>query len=694
MTWYGLIPGSGRYNIRYANSTNWGNIANLTNSTDFDQYFPSITVDRNGTAHIIWSAQTPPFGNSNILYANSTNWTKTVYITNTSYDDYYPDIMADENGIIHLAWGGRCSESPSDDIIRYANSSNFSNVVNIIDSNTIDNQFYPSLFVDIMGIAHVVWEGNTSSIQYRRIKYANSTNFTNIITLPGVSNYGYERPSLAMDRDGLMHIAFYGKGSCSSSYYNIMYTNSINFNDITNLTCQNSYDQRYPAVAVDSSGIAHIAWHGAQAGIFGSNYVQYTNTTNLSKRNDMTGDMVNEQKYPSVATFGNSVHMVWYRSYRLYYTSNVGSFLAVDITPPSISILSPLSATYSTASIWFNVSLDENASWCGLSIDGAQNITLNSTSNVTNTSYGYMNSLVAEGVHYAIFSCNDTYGNMNVTSPRYFTVSFSQQEGSQPPGGSSGPAFYYPSNASSRTNRSTQVGCSLEITTPRQITMALSKAGWVDILARNYGNMTIYGIEFNFSMPHGWQYHSEGISTLGPGETGKSTLNVTPASAGTFDITVTAVSGNCTASSLFQLDVISAGNGTPSLDASIAGQMMDKAIQAIDEGVGKGLDMHEAEGLLSQSSSRFRNGEYTSAGELAKQAYDTAMKTIEGTRPLSGLPVVTAWVMENALAAGIIILAVIALRRAIILRDKREAVKRKEKEVAVLNVRARKPRKK
>jgi uncharacterized protein (TIGR03790 family) len=696
MAWYGLIPGAGSiYNIRYANSTNWGNTVNVTNTTPYDQYYPSITADRNGTAHIVWWAQTPPSGKSNVLYANSTNWTKTVYITNTtSYDDYYPDVMADENGMVHVAWMGRCDESPSDDIIRYANSSNFSNVVNIIDPNTVDNQFYPSIFVDVMGIVHVVWEGNTAGVQYRRIKYSNSTNFTNIFTLPGVSNYDYQRPSLAMDRDFLMHIAFYGKGSCSSSYDNIMYTNSVNFNDITNLTCQNSYNQRYPVVAVDSSGIAHIAWHGAQAGIFNLDYVQYTNTTNLSKRNDMTGDLVNAQKYPSVAAFGNSVHIVWHRSNRLYYTNNIGSFLAVDIMPPSVSMVSPLSATYSTASVWFNVSLDENASWCGLSIDGAQNITMNSTSNDTNTSYGYMNSSVMEGTHYAIFSCNDTFGNMNVTSPRYFTVSIPEQEGPQPPGGSTGPAFYYPSNASSRTNRSSQEGCPLEIITPRQITMALSKAGWVDVLAKNYGNSTIYGIEFNFSMPHGWQYHSEDIGMLGPGETGKSTLNVTPSTAGSFGITVTAVSGNCTASSLFQLDVISAGNGTPSLDAAIAGQMIDKAMQAIDEGARKGLDMHEAEDLLSQASSRFRNGEYNDAGELAKQAYDAAMKAIEGTKPLSGLSAVISWVMENALAAGIIMFVVIALRRVILLRNRKEAVKRKEKEVAVGNVRTRKPGKK
>ncbi len=89
-----------------------------------------------------------------------------------------------------------------------------------------------------------------------------------------------------------------------------------------------------------------------------------------------------------------------------------------DTSPPEIYIQSPQNNTYGTNSIWFNVTLDEAGSWCGYSLDGAANATMDNQSGNWNSE----NTSMAEGSHYVTFSCNDTAGNMNSSSiTEYFT---------------------------------------------------------------------------------------------------------------------------------------------------------------------------------------------------------------------------------------------------------------------------------
>ena len=90
-----------------------------------------------------------------------------------------------------------------------------------------------------------------------------------------------------------------------------------------------------------------------------------------------------------------------------------------DVVPPQISVISPLNQTYSTSSIDFNVSLNENASWCGFSLDDDVNVSMTINSSLTGANY--LKTGLSVGSHNVVFSCNDTTGNMNSTS-RVFSV--------------------------------------------------------------------------------------------------------------------------------------------------------------------------------------------------------------------------------------------------------------------------------
>jgi len=89
-----------------------------------------------------------------------------------------------------------------------------------------------------------------------------------------------------------------------------------------------------------------------------------------------------------------------------------------DTTPPNITIDSPTNTTYSTASVWANISLSEAGPWCGYSLDTSSNITMSGS----DTSWYKLLTDLSNGSHNIKFYCNDSSGNMGSSSLRYFTV--------------------------------------------------------------------------------------------------------------------------------------------------------------------------------------------------------------------------------------------------------------------------------
>ena len=92
--------------------------------------------------------------------------------------------------------------------------------------------------------------------------------------------------------------------------------------------------------------------------------------------------------------------------------------VTVSAVAPMITIVAPLNQTYTSTTIVFNVSLSEPGSWCGLSLDGTGNKSMTVAGNFAN----YTNSSMTQGSHNVTFYCNDTDGNMNLTSVRYFFI--------------------------------------------------------------------------------------------------------------------------------------------------------------------------------------------------------------------------------------------------------------------------------
>ncbi len=90
--------------------------------------------------------------------------------------------------------------------------------------------------------------------------------------------------------------------------------------------------------------------------------------------------------------------------------------VTVDTQYPVITTISPINESYySSAEIDFNVSLNENADWCGYELDNNPNVTMTKE----NSTYLYNTTTVSQGQHNVTFFCNDSVGNMQSESVEF-----------------------------------------------------------------------------------------------------------------------------------------------------------------------------------------------------------------------------------------------------------------------------------
>jgi hypothetical protein len=85
----------------------------------------------------------------------------------------------------------------------------------------------------------------------------------------------------------------------------------------------------------------------------------------------------------------------------------------LEITPPKISVLSPLNQTYNESSVSLVFNSDKAVNWTSYSLDGQQNITFSGNTNITD---------ISNGVHNVTIYAQDTFGNLGSSQTINFTV--------------------------------------------------------------------------------------------------------------------------------------------------------------------------------------------------------------------------------------------------------------------------------
>jgi hypothetical protein len=87
--------------------------------------------------------------------------------------------------------------------------------------------------------------------------------------------------------------------------------------------------------------------------------------------------------------------------------------IGYGITPPEVSIISPVNKEYNTSNLSLIFTVDKPVDWTGYSLDGKENVTI--TSNTTLTG-------LSGGEHYLTVYANDSFGNTGASQTITFTI--------------------------------------------------------------------------------------------------------------------------------------------------------------------------------------------------------------------------------------------------------------------------------
>ncbi len=249
----------------------------LTDSSD-DESDPRIAVDSSGNSYLTWRKYYENDGEVFWAKVDSSGTDPVVTIeqlTDNEYDDYSRNIVADSSGNSYLTWHG---EDGNDYEVFWAkvDSSGTDPIVTI--EQITDNECYdryPQIAIDPSGNSYLTWHGwdeNNHEIFVAKVDSSGTLIGTEQIT---DNEYNDKHPNIAVDPSGNSYLTWHGgyeradlrygdnDGDTSTSL-EIFWARVDSSGVVTNIEqlTDNDYDDKYPKIAVDSSGNSYLTWHG------------------------------------------------------------------------------------------------------------------------------------------------------------------------------------------------------------------------------------------------------------------------------------------------------------------------------------------------------------------------------------------------------------------------------------------------
>ncbi len=278
--YYAIIAGNPLFNssisssegviVRLAPVTEgWGR-PEVISPTENDSYSPQIAIDAWGNLHVIWE-DTMVYRMWNV---SSGEWSSITIISSESGSNASaPDILVDNSGNIHCIWVGSSSYGGSgtdaDIFYRYLDASTWVwNITTVVSSESNTSSFAPTLAVDLDGNVHVAWyeyNGTNYNIYYKMFNAAISVWGSTVIVseiIPGDSI----DPAIVVDANGKIHLAWsavsaYGaSGADSDIFYRLGNTTAGTWGPTQVVSTQSVSDSIQPTLAVDREGAVYLAW--------------------------------------------------------------------------------------------------------------------------------------------------------------------------------------------------------------------------------------------------------------------------------------------------------------------------------------------------------------------------------------------------------------------------------------------------
>ncbi|MCP8304884.1 MAG: hypothetical protein H3Z50_05395 [archaeon] len=192
----------------------------------------------------------------------------------------------------------------------------------VADPNTV-NQFWPCIAIDSNDDVHVVWAGFGWGVNFdfTNIQYRMRTPSGGWQAQEGVTDVDADQamPSIAIDSNDNVHIAWSGYGwGINTDYKNIQYRmrTSDGWQVQEGVTDNDTSDQFYPCIAIDSNDNVHVVWDGWGWGTYpdGVSNIHYRMraSSGWQAQEEVTDKDVDQDSASIAIDSKDNVHVVWH----------------------------------------------------------------------------------------------------------------------------------------------------------------------------------------------------------------------------------------------------------------------------------------------------------------------------------------------------------------------------------------------
>ncbi|MBI4295413.1 MAG: hypothetical protein HY669_04520 [Chloroflexi bacterium] len=230
----------------------------IVSLTEFDSLLSTIARDSDGAFHVVWTDITP--GNWEILYSSSLdgkNWSTPENISNNEGLSSNPSLTIDTEDTLHLAWEDDTGGN-SDILYTYKRKGDdWSDSENV--SRNTGSSTNPRILSDAQGNLHLAWNddtpGNWDIYYASRPRGGLWSKAENVSRTKGASGF----PALALDSKGTLHLAWHDDTPGNFEVYHTTRPQGKTWAKPVNVS-NSKGDSADVTMAIDRKDTVHLAW--------------------------------------------------------------------------------------------------------------------------------------------------------------------------------------------------------------------------------------------------------------------------------------------------------------------------------------------------------------------------------------------------------------------------------------------------
>ncbi|MCP8306706.1 MAG: hypothetical protein H3Z49_06365 [archaeon] len=288
----------------------------------------ALVRSSNGTLHCVYSKYDILQASIQVYYAYSEDggvtWNEELVADPNTVNQFWPCIAIDSNDDVHVVWAGfgwGVNFDFTNIQYRMRTSDGWQVQEGVTDVGI--GQWLTSIAIDSNDNVHIVWEGWGWGINLGRvnIQYRMRTPSGGWQAQEGVTDVDADQamPSIAIDSNDNVHIAWSGYGwGFNTDYKNIQYRmrTSDGWQVQEGVTDNDTSDQFYPCIAIDSNDNVHVVWDGWGWGTYpdGVSNIHYRMraSSGWQAQEEVTDKDVDQDSASIAIDSKDNVHVVWH----------------------------------------------------------------------------------------------------------------------------------------------------------------------------------------------------------------------------------------------------------------------------------------------------------------------------------------------------------------------------------------------